>query len=96
MIDDLLERIVKDKMRAMSLTDKLTGFLVKKKRRGTYQAMEESKFMEEELTNSVVQFVNAWLINETVDGFIKKELEKTIMSQVQLELSSKGFNKVEV
>jgi len=96
MMDDLLERIVRDKLKRMSLTDKLTGFLVKKKRRGTFQAMEESRVLEKEMTDKVVQFIKEWMTNETIDGFIKKELDKEIKSQVELELSSNGFNKVEV
>ena len=96
MIDKLLERIVKDKIKGMTITDKITGFLVKKKKRGTFQAMEESREIEKELTENTVQFINEWIVNETLDGFIKKELEKAIKSQVELELASKGFNKIEV
>jgi len=96
MIEDLLERIVKDKLKMMSLTDKITGFLVKKKRRGTFQAMEESREIEKELTESVISYIKEWITNETIDGFIKMELEKQIKSQIQLELSSKGYHKVDV
>lgn len=96
MIDALLDRIVKDNLRKLSLTDKITSFLVKKKRRGTFQAMEESREIEKEMTESVTQFIKEWVANETVDGFIKMELEKQIKSQIQLELSSKGYHKVDV
>jgi len=96
MFNSLLERIVKDNLKKLFLTDKITGFLVKKKRRGTFQAMEESREIEKEMTENVVQFIKEWVVNETVDGFIKKELEKQIKSQIQLELSSKGYHKVEV
>ena len=48
MIDDLLENIIKDKLKAMTLTDKITGYLVKKKKRGTYQAMQESIVAEKD------------------------------------------------
>jgi len=96
MIDELLERIVTDKLKKMTLTDKLTGFLVKKKKRGTYQAVEESKEIEKDITEKVVQYIKEWMTNETFDGFIKKQLDKEVKSQVILELTSKGFNKVEV
>lgn len=96
MFNSLLERIVKDNLKKLFLTDKITGFLVKKKRRGTFQAMEESREIEKEMTENVVQFIKEWVVNETVDGFIKKELEKQIKSQIQLELSSKGYHKVDV
>jgi len=94
MIDELLDRIVLDKLRKMSLTDRLTGFLVKKKKRGTYQAMVESQELEKKMTSDVVQFVKEWLINETIDGFIKKELDKEIKSQIDLELSRNGYNNI--
>jgi len=94
MIDDLLERIVKDNLRLMSLTDRLTGFLVKKKKRGTYQAMNESRELEKEITETVVQFMKEWMTNELMDGLIKKEMVKEIKSQVELELSSRGFDKI--
>jgi len=96
MIEELLEKIVRDKLRVMGLTDKITSFLVKKKRRGTFQALEESRKIEKELTENVVTFVREWMTNETIDGFIKKALDSEIKSQVQLELSGKGFFKVEV
>jgi len=95
MIEDMLERLVRDKIRMLSLTDKLTGFLVKKKKRGTFQAMEESRELEKELTDTVVQYLKEWMTNETFDGFIKKELDKELNSQIKLELSGKGFNKIE-
>ena len=96
MIDELLDRLVMDRLKSMTLTDKITGYLVKKKRRGTYQAVNESKEIEKEITSTVVQFVKEWMTNETIDGFIRKELDKEIKSQVQLELSSKGLNKITV
>jgi len=96
MIDDLLARIVNDKLKRMTLKDKLISFLVKKKKRGTYQAMGESEAIEKEVTEKVVQFIKEWITNETIDGFIKKELDKEIKSQVVLELTIKGFNKIEV
>jgi len=94
MIDILLERLVRDNLRKITLTDKMTSFLVKNKKRGTYQAVEESKKLETEITNSVIQYINEWLKNELVDGSIKDILEKEIKSQVTLELYSKGFVKI--
>lgn len=96
MIDDLLSKLVKDKILTMSITDKLIGYLVHKEKRGTFQAMNESKELEKEITEKVVQYTKEWLISETIDGFIKKALDKEIKSQVELELSSKGFDKVGV
>ncbi len=96
MIDDLLERIVKDNIKIMGLTDKMISFLVKKKKRGTYQAMNESQEMEKDITDKVVQYIKEWMINETLDGSIKKALVKEVQSQVELELSSKGFDKISV
>jgi hypothetical protein len=96
MIDELLEKFVKDKIREMSLTDKITGFLVKKKKRGTYQSVQESKEIENDLTNKVVQYMKEWMTNETIDGFIRKRLDPEIKSQVELELSSIGLDKVDV
>lgn len=94
MIDELIERLVKDKIKGLALTDKLTGYLVHKKKRGTFQALNESKEFEKEVTEKVIQFTKEWLTNEALDGFIKKELDKEVRSQVELELSSKGFDKV--
>jgi len=96
MIDELLNRVVRDKLRNMALTDKMTSFLVKKKKRGTYQAVQESKELERDMTEKVVQYIKEWMTNETVDGFIRTALDKEIKSQIQLELSSIGFNKVEI
>ena len=96
MIDNLIERLVKDKLKSDSLTDKITGFLVKKKRRGTYQALNESKEIEIEITNDIHQFMKEWLVNELLDGFIKKEFDKEIDSQLLLELTAKGYGKVSV
>lgn len=94
MIDELLEKLVTDKIKGMSLTDRITGYLVHKKKRGTFQALNESKEYEKEITEKVIQFTKEWITNEAIDGSIKKALDKEIKSQVELELSSKGFDKV--
>jgi len=96
MIEDLLERVTKDKLKEKTITDKLTGYLVKKKKRGTYQAVQESKVLEQEITEKIIQYVKEWVLNEIIDGFIKKEIDKEIKSQLNLELSSKGYSKVEM
>jgi len=96
MLDNMIERIVTDKLKVLSISDKLTGYFVKKKRRGTYQALQASNDIEKDIHESIIQYIKEWLTHELMDGKVRKELEKQVQSQVELELSSRGYDKIKV
>lgn len=90
-LDGLLDRLVRDEVRQFDIKDKLTIHLVKKERRGTYQAFQESGGTEQEIMDNTVQYIKEWMQSELLDGKISKLLKAEIKSQTILELSSKGF-----
>jgi len=94
MLDTFLEKIIKDKINNYKLSDKITHYLVYKKKRGTYQALKESQELEKKIEEMVVNYIKEWFVNELIDGPLKVVLDKEIESQVILELSSMGYNKV--
>lgn len=88
---ELIKNIILDEIKKMDLKEKMTGFLVKKKKRGTYQALTECSDIESEIINETITYIDAWLINELLDGFLKEKLQAEIENQVILELSRRGF-----
>ena len=90
-LEGFLERLVRDEISKYDLKDKITGYLVKKKRRGTFQAFEESGVTEKEVTDTTVEYIKEWLLNEMMDGGIRKVIEKEIKNQAIMELSVRGF-----
>jgi glutathionyl-hydroquinone reductase len=91
-MNDLLENFVRTEIMKMSLKEHMTKFLVAKKKRGTYQSLEESRKLENEITEATVEYIKQWLVDELVDGKLKKVLLEEINNQILMELSRKGFN----
>ena len=90
-MQDLVNKIILDEINKMSLKDKMTGFLVKKKKRGTYQAFTECTEMESKIIEDVQVYIKDWVTNEFLNGEIRKKLVREIQNQVKLELFRKGF-----
>ena len=90
-VDGFLKKITKDIIKKYDLQDNLTRYLVKKKRRGTFQAFEESGVTQKEIEKSTEEFINNWIKEEILHGSIKEMIEKEIKNQILLELSSRGF-----
>lgn len=88
---NLLERLVRDEVNTLGLKEKLTGAMVKKDRRGTYQALNECTQMAAEITNEIINHIESWLISEILDGQFKKPLYKEIHSQIELETIRRGY-----
>lgn len=95
-MNKIFEDFIEQEIKKLSIAEKLTSFLVKKKKRGTYQALEESKKNEEEIKNSVKDYLDNWLISQFMDGKLKKEIIREINISVNLELARKGFTEVKI
>jgi len=90
-LDGFLEKLVRDEIKKFEIKDNITRFLVKKKRRGTYQAFEESTLTEQDITESTVQYIKEWIQGEFMDGNLSKLLKREVRNQALMELSSKGL-----
>ena len=91
MIDNLIEQILKEELSKLNVKENLTGFLVKKKRRGTYQALEESTQIEKEVEDYLTEYIKDWLKTELLDGGLKEKMTKEFQEQLTLELFRRGF-----
>ena len=87
----LLEKIISEEINKLDLKNKMTGYLVKKKKRGTYQALSECESLEEELRSDIVQYIKRWMKEELLYGSLRKNIVCELKSQVNLELARKGF-----
>ena len=95
MIDDLIAKFVSDEIDKMSLKDKMVGHLVKKKKRGTFQALKECEELESSLRESTLNYMREWFKNELLSGnTLRKKVVEEVKGQVSLELSSKGFGDI--
>ena len=92
----MFDNFVKEEVKKLKITDTLVSHLVKKKRRGTYQALEESKVTEEEISDAVVEYIHSWLIGQFLDGPLKDQISKEVLNAVNLELARKGFDQVQL
>ena len=93
-MDRLLDKFIEQEVRSMELRDKITGFLVKKKRRGTYQAFEESGEIETEIVNKTLDYIHGWLLNEFIDGALKEKLSNEIKNAVYMEIARSGYDEI--
>ncbi|MDB4330319.1 hypothetical protein N9948_01210 [bacterium] len=93
-MDRLLDKFIEEEVLKVAIKEKITGYLVKKKRRGTYQALEESDIIEKEIIEKVLNYIQGWLLNEFIDGSLKEKLSKEIKDSVYLELARKGYESV--
>jgi hypothetical protein len=85
--DDLINKEI-DKYK---ITEKVTGYLVKKKKRGTSQALEESTLTESEVREAVKTYITNWIVSEFFEGSLSKKFKEEIKNTVYLELVRKGF-----
>lgn len=92
MIDDLINRFVSDEINKMCLKDKMIGHLVKKQKRGTFQAVQECNEIEAAIRESTLNYIREWLKTELLGGnTLRKKFTEEVKGQVNLELASKGF-----
>ena len=90
----LLEDIIKEEVLKLNLKEKMTSVLVKKKHRGTFQALQECEEKEKEIIDDINTYIQAWFIDCLLSGDIRKSLQKEIKGQVFTELSRKGFSEI--
>jgi hypothetical protein len=90
-MEELLASIIQDELLKMHLKDKMTGFLVKKRKRGTYQAFDESGEIEKKMIEELTTYVKSWFRDELVDGELRKMLTKELLEQTKIELVRRGF-----
>lgn len=92
MLDALIAKFVLDEINKMSLKDRMVGLLVKKQKRGTFQALQECGEIEAAIRESTLNYVKEWLKNELLCGnTLRKKFVEEVKGQVNLELASKGF-----
>lgn len=93
-MNTLLDKYIEDKVKEMSLKDLITGFLVRKKRRGTFQALEESTSIENEIVKNVIAYMDGWLTNEFMNGTLKEKLSTEVRTAVYMELARSGYEDI--
>ena len=95
MIDDLISKFIIEEVTKMTLKERMTSYLVKKKKRGTFQALQECEAMETAIIESTQNYIREWLKNELLSGkTIRNKFLEEVRDQVNLELSSKGFGDI--
>jgi len=90
----IVYNIIKEKIENQNIKEKMTKFLVIKKKRGTYQALNECAELEKEILDEIADYIYNWLVNEICDGQIKDKILAEYETQIKLELSRHGFGDI--
>ena len=90
---DIISATIKTQLDTDKIRDRLISYLVKKGR-GTYQALEECLKIEQELGDSISEYVYAWLLEELSQGSLRKKIIEEYNTQLIVELSRRGFDRV--
>jgi hypothetical protein len=90
----LVEQVIRKELNSLQLKEKMVGQLVKKQKRGTYQALDECTKEEQDLVTTLVQYMEDWLIQEILSGNVNKLIKKELQTQLIMELSRRGFDQV--
>ena len=90
----LLEQVVRHEINRLQVKEKMTGHLVKRKRRGTYQALSESDSAEKNIEEILLEYLENWMVQDILSGDINKKIKKELKTQLIMELSRRGFDSV--
>ena len=90
----LIEQLVDNKLHELRIKEKAVGFLVKKKKRGTYQALDECSKDVSDIKKFLSDFIEDWLIYELMNGKIRKMFEEELKTQLIVEVSRRGWDTV--
>lgn len=93
-MDDLIKNIIESEYAKINVKDNLISHLVKKNKRGTYQAMNESSELSDKIKDSVNSYMITWISEQIAVGDFNKIISKEIFDLVCLELSRAGFNDI--
>jgi len=91
---EIIGSLVSSEIASLNLKEKMTNFLVTKKKRGTYQALSECGLEEEEIIKDIKEYIISWVYEEVTFGKIKEIIAKEIKGQLPLELSRRGFSEI--
>lgn len=93
-MEEILNNFIKEEIKKYKLQDNLTRYLVNKKKRGTYQAFNESGELSEKIKESVESYIKSWIINSLISGEFKSKLDSEIKNAISLELAREGYDEV--
>lgn len=85
-----IDRIIKE----LGIKDKLVSLYVKKKKRGTYQALQECSEIEQEMAEKIKEYIKHWLVTELTEGKLKDKVDKQIKDSIYLELARRGYDSI--
>ena len=91
---NIIKQIVIQELTSRQIKEKMTGFLVKSKKRGTYQALSECSKEEESLVEYLTDYLDNWVMSDLTSGEMRKLLNRELIMQIEIELSRKGFHKI--
>jgi len=90
-MNSFIDQLVSEEIKRLSLKEKMTGALVKKEKRGTYQALEECSAAESVMTTELTEYIKSWFKTELTNGELRKSFLKELHQQINLELYKRGF-----
>ena len=88
---DLLLSIISKELVNMQLKEKLIGFIVTKKKTGTYQALKDSGEFVDKVTVDLLEYLEPWFVDQLCNGTIREILAKELRIMLDLELHRRGY-----
>ena len=95
-MNGFFDQLISEEIKRLSLKEKMTGALVKKEKRGTWQALEECSIAEAKMTEELTEYVKGWFKTELLTGELRKIFLKELHQQINLELYKRGFLNIEL
>lgn len=91
---NILEDVVDYELNKKDIEVRMTGFLVKKQKRGTYQALTESKEIIAEINNDLKDYILNWFNDSLLSGEVRELLKRELNTQLFVELARRGFHNI--
>lgn len=93
-MEELIKNVIESEYSKLNVKDCLISHLVKKNKRGTYQAMNESSDISDKIKESVNSYMINWISEQIAVGDFNKLISKEIFDLVCLELSRTGYDDI--
>jgi len=93
-MDDMIKNLIIEEYNKHNVKDSLVAHMVKKHKRGTYQALNESEEISEKIKETIIIYISKWIMDQIMVGEFNKQISKEILESVYLELARIGYSDI--
>lgn len=90
----MIKNLIKSEYEKYGLKELLVSHMVKKHKRGTYQALNESEEICNKIKDAVDSYMANWISEQIMLGEFNKKISQEIFESMYLELSRIGYSDI--